>query len=382
MLNDIFKSFFRTLGRIIAYLFVAYILMLLFGQINAKASVYNANDFEIRVNNTLVMGNDGGGLWDGGYATISSGNEVNMEIVVNNVGDKAGDNLLVTVTFCSTGTYYGSILTPGYDLTGATLINNYSIQHSNTACKVGGYDGVVMQSIWNLSVPGNSFSLHSWGGIRDNYTVLVDVTGITISDFDPSMAQEFQQYQQNQTIIDQNNQLINGFGNLQNQQQETNDKLDDLNDSISSDSDDTTSGSCGIICKLKGIFTGIVELPVKLVNLLIDALKSLFIPEDTDFITNFVESIESKLGFIAEVPVQIIEFGINLASAGWEEVTSVSLPSISIFGYNFWSSQEIDISEGLKVFQAFRYITDCLCVIICARGLIKLWEGFTGGDSN
>ena len=167
------------------------LLFSLFFATDVSAAVYNANDFEIRVNGTLVMGNDGGGLWDGGYATITSDNEVNMNINVNNVGNKAGDNLLVTVTFCSTGTYYGSILTPGYDLTNATLINNYSITRSNTACKVGGYDGVVMQSIWNLSVPGNSFSLHSWGGIRDNYTVLVDVTGITISDFDPSMAQEF-----------------------------------------------------------------------------------------------------------------------------------------------------------------------------------------------
>ena len=206
------------------------LLFSLFFATDVSAAVYNANDFEIRVNGTLVMGNDGGGLWDGGYATITSDNEVNMNINVNNVGNKAGDNLLVTVTFCSTGTYYGSILTPGYDLTNATLINNYSITRSNTACKVGGYDGVVMQSIWNLSVPGNSFSLHSWGGIRDNYTVLVDVTGITISDFDPSMAQEFLQYQQNQTIIDQNNQLINGFNNLQNEQQETNDKLDDITD--------------------------------------------------------------------------------------------------------------------------------------------------------
>ena len=221
------------------------LLFSLFFATDVSAAVYNANDFEIRVNGTLVMGNDGGGLWDGGYATITSGNEVNMQIAVNNVGDKAGDNLLVTVTFCSTGTYYGSILTPGFDLTGATLINNYSIQRSNTPCTVGGYPGVVMQSIWNLSVPGNSFSLHSWGGVRDNYTVLVDVTGMTISDFDPAMAQEFLQYQQNQQIIDQNNQLINGFNNLQNEQQETNDKLDDITnmdipDSSKEDLDDSS----------------------------------------------------------------------------------------------------------------------------------------------
>lgn len=223
--------------------FLLVIFVSLFFISDVKAAVYNANDFEIRVNGTLVIGDDGGGLWDGGYASVSPNSEVNMNINVNNVGNKAGDNLLVTVTFCSTGTYYGSILTPGYDLTNATLINNYSITRSNTACTVGGYPGVIMQSIWNLSVPGNSFSLHSWGGTTDNYNVLVDVTGITISDFDPSMAQEFLQYQQNQTIIDQNNQLITGFNNLEStiqdsfdnmtdiiggKQDQTNDKLDDI----------------------------------------------------------------------------------------------------------------------------------------------------------
>lgn len=211
---------------IISFIFV----FSLFFISDVKAAVYNANDFEIRVNDTLVMGNDGGGLWDGGYVTVSPNSEVHMNIDVNDVGNKAGDNLLVTVTFCSTGTYYGSILTPGYDLTNATLINNYSISRSNTACTVGGYPGVIMQSIWNLSVPGNSFSLHSWGGTTDNYNVLVDVTGITISDFDPSMAQEFLQYQQNQQIIDQNNTIINSNN-------ETNDKLDDIIDADISDED-------------------------------------------------------------------------------------------------------------------------------------------------
>ena len=212
-------------------IFFSFLLLFsLFFATDVSAAVYNANDFEIRVNDTLVMGNDGGGLWDGGYVTVSPNSEVHMNIDVNDVGNKAGDNLLVTVTFCSTGTFYGSILTPGYDLTNATLINNYSITRSNTACTVGGYPGVIMQSIWNLSVPGNSFSLHSWGGTTDNYNVLVDVTGITISDFDPSMAQEFLQYQQNQQIIDQNNIIINSNN-------ETNDKLDDIIDADISDED-------------------------------------------------------------------------------------------------------------------------------------------------
>lgn len=333
MINKIFNwtagSFFRTLGRFVFYGLVTAVIVFLFSIFNAKAAVYSANDFEIKVNNKLVMGDDGGGLWDGGYATISSGNEVNMNINVNNIGNKAGDNLLVTVTFCSTGTYYGSILTPGYDLTNATLINNYSIQRSNTACRVGGYDGVVMQSIWNLSVPGNSFLLHSWGGVRDNYTVLVDVTGITISDFDPAMAQEFLQYQQNQTIIDQNNQLINGFNNLQNQQQQTNDKLDEtneqlgeMNDYIQDDTpastEDVDLDSLGTVSGLlpAGPVDSLLNIPFTFLSVLTSSMSGTCVPITGTFVFDSTLSIPCFDSFYDEVPDYLMNF-INLIPAGF-----------------------------------------------------------------
>lgn len=333
MINKIFNwtagSFFRTLGRFVFYGLITAIIVFLFSTFNAKAAVYSANDFEIKVNNKLVMGDDGGGLWDGGYATISSGNEVNMEINVNNIGNKAGDNLLVTITFCSTGTYYGSILTPGIDLTGATLINNYSIKRSNTPCTVGGYPGVVMQSIWNLSVPGNSFSLHSWGGVRDNYNVLVDVTGITISDFDPAMAQEFLQYQQNQTIIDQNNQLINGFNNLQNQQQQTNDKLDEtneqlgeMNDYIQDDTpastEDVDLDSLGTVSGLlpAGPVDSLLNIPFTFLSVLTSSMSGTCVPITGTFVFDSTLSIPCFDSFYDEVPDYLMNF-INLIPAGF-----------------------------------------------------------------
>ena len=372
MLNDIFRSFFRTLGRIIAYLFVGYLLMLLFGQINAKAATiedymefgYYSNiggkTFD-NINQYYVINN-------GVSTTLTSKLVFDIYESIEYTPDKQ-DYYYFTLDYCSTG---DSTI---YDVYSSYENKIYGIFNTNQNCNSStGTTGKIFKMFVKLKLSyidtfdtDLKYSLYftpSWGlNNKMGYNVFLRFLDMQAMTYD-SFVDLYNQYSDKDL------------------QEETNSKLDDLNDSISSDSEDTTSGSCGIICKLKGIFTGIVELPVKLVNLLIDALKSLFIPEDTDFITNFVESIESKLGFIAEVPVQIIEFGIDLASAGWEEVTSVSLPSISIFGYNFWSSQEIDISEGLKVFQAFRYITDCLCVIICARGLIKLWEGFTGGDSN
>lgn len=332
-----FKKYFI---RFLAYFVAGLCISFLFSSCEAKAAVYNANDFEIMVNDTLVMGDDGGGLWDGGYALIHSGNEVNMEINVNNIGNKAGDNLLVTVTFCSTATYYGSILTPGYDLTGATLINNYSIQRSNTPCTVGGYPGVIMQSIWNLSVPGNSFGLHSWGGTTDNYNVLVDVTGMTISDFDPSMAQEFLQFQQNQQIIDQNNQLINGFNNLQNEQQETNDKLDDLNENITNDDTSEASG------------------------------------EAEGFFSNF-ENDDHGLSSIITAPLEFIE---SLSSATCQPI-SVNIPLVDFQGTLPCMSQYYDehFSTLFTVYQTI--LVGLVCYRICLD-IYRIVKGFKDPESD
>lgn len=180
-------------------------------------------------------------------------------------------------------------------------------------------------------------------------------------------------------INNQNENTQDIIDNQNKNQQQTNEKLDDLNKSLT-DETENSDGTCkGVICNLKKVVKGIIDLPKNIINLMINALKSLFIPDNMDFINNFVNSIESKLGFIAEIPMSIINFTLNLANATWEDVTSISLPSIDIFGYKFWNAQEIDISEGLNIFKPFKYVTDCLCVALLSKGLFKCWENFTGG---
>ena len=223
-----------------------------------------------------------------------------------------------------------------------------------------------------------------------SYNSRYDFLQVLLSDEDylaPLVNQSVNSEKQ-QEMIDKLTQNIQAINDLKDKQDQTNSKLDDLkdkqdktNDTLTSEDEDTTSKKCGVVCKLKGIFTGIIELPKKIITLLIDALKSLFIPEDTEFITNFVDSIENKLGFIAEVPVSIISFAINLVNASWTEVTSISFPSINIFGYYFWDAQTIDISEGLNIFKPFKYVTDVICVVLCAATLNRWREKFTGGGS-
>lgn len=114
---------------------------------------------------------------------------------------------------------------------------------------------------------------------------------------------------------------------------------------------------------------------------ILEGIKALFIPNDMSFINKFVNSIENKLGFIAQIPMSIIEFTLSLANATWQEFNSITFPSISIFGYYFWNSQTIDLTEAINIFKPFKYVTDVLCITLFCGTLLKWWERFNGGGS-
>lgn len=120
----------------------------------------------------------------------------------------------------------------------------------------------------------------------------------------------------------------------------------------------------------------------KLVELIINGLKSLFIPKNLDFLENFKDTMSEKLGFIASIPLQLIDFIIDLKDYAFSTPTSLSFPTISIFGYSFWNQMTIDITEGLSWVSAIKYVTDIICVILCVNTLRKFYNSFFGGGEN
>ena len=128
----------------------------------------------------------------------------------------------------------------------------------------------------------------------------------------------------------------------------------------------------------KSIWDSIKELPSKFFDMLI----SLFIPDDFSFLDNFKITLQNKLGFIAEIPISILDFLINLASVTWEPFDSISFPSIELFGVNFWDSQEISLQPAIEIFEPYKYITDLLCVILCCNTLLHWYKSFTNGGGN
>lgn len=163
-------------------------------------------------------------------------------------------------------------------------------------------------------------------------------------------------------IIDQNTTIIN-------QNNETNTKIDKVNESINSEHDDFSNKSCGLICKLK-------KLPEQLFN----KIKSLFVPDNFDFLNDFKETLENKLGFIASVPLQLLDYLISLKDKVFSPVSTIKFPKISIFGYYFWDEYTINTNDGLSWISSFKYLTDIACVILCCNTLRKWYSNFTGGE--
>lgn len=88
----------------------------------------------------------------------------------------------------------------------------------------------------------------------------------------------------NDNINNATNDINNNINNATNSINDNiNDMSNKVDNSINSEDSDTSSSKCGIVCKLKGIWTGIVHLPEYIWNFLkqgFDSIINIFKPED------------------------------------------------------------------------------------------------------
>lgn len=136
-------------------------------------------------------------------------------------------------------------------------------------------------------------------------------------------------------------------------------KIDDITDSINSEDNDTTSKKCGVICKLKGIFTGITELPGKIANL----IKGLFVPDNFDFINDFKDVMIEKLGILGQVPDMLLTFLNDILN---KEYTNqcFKMPKMEFWGYSFWNEMNFCIQDSFyyKIIKDYRWMTNIVPV--------------------
>lgn len=423
MIKQVFGSFFRTIGRIIAYLLFGALLGLIFQNSDVFAaesgynnSTYNTYYYDCYLNlqgqcnatidrtsltttgfvnedtsNGLKYGsgnyNSYIGRWQmrvfsGSSYTYNAGNSYTFRFTFN-FENTSSDFLNILKNYYTVSDIYGNT-TSSITNSSMEYVDTYSYRWEqgsvpgryllyltftpNTNIKYVGFFITFKSFIpwFNDTLKGSTNNM-LYGPFTFTYLK------ITYEEGSNALIEN-----QTNVIQQQTDKINQSIENLLQVFQQDSDKMED----IYLDDTENEDGTCnGIICNLKKVVRSVINLPVTLINSIIDALKSLFIPADFDFINDFRDSIESKLGFIAEIPSAMIEFLFAIAASDWDEMDSIQFPEIEIFGYKFWNSQTIDLTEAINIFKPFKYVTDILCVIICINTMAKWRDKFTGGGS-
>lgn len=128
-----------------------------------------------------------------------------------------------------------------------------------------------------------------------------------------------------------------------------NDNIDEMKEnvdnSLNSEDSDVESGKCGVICKLKGIWNGIIHLPeniwnlikagfewiVNAINNLLEGIKDLFTPKDCTKSKNLLDlnKIEKGTGYTSHGEVEITDTGFILH---WDGQSGGSIGAVYHFG--------------------------------------------------
>lgn len=191
----------------------------------------------------------------------------------------------------------------------------------------------------------------------------------------------------NQDII--NNQNKNKDEIINNQNENSQKEIDNAN----KNHEEAEKTRRGILGTIKSVLEGIINLPSKLVNLLIDALKSLFIPSDSffqDWFKDVQKSFEKQLGFLSYPFTWILEIlnrFLNLTDTGHYIISWSSL-KVPNFNFNIINSGSYDLATLLQNSTINRFhelyftITNALMLLAFFGLCMNTYNKIFGGDTD
>lgn len=286
------------------------------------------------------------------WYSIGAGNshlEFDFDFINSNVPNTS--YLYTSIVLCADTTYSSSYATDPSEITNIQINNtNYSCTYKNSSYTGG---KVVIINFLAYSTGANSIVIYQ----NDDASIqLIDFVVDSSSYVNPMDYSSQSLINQNSQIINQNNTIINNQNNIK-------DNTDNIKDTISSDDDDTTSSKCGIICKLKGIFTGIANLPSKIGDL----LKSLFIPSDeqmSDLLNDTQTKLNNKLGILA-LPTTLYTQFLNLLSSDVNENTCLDFNDIKdpVYSQTLITSSSFCFNSLLQNDKLNSFRSACLLII-------------------
>ena len=323
--------------------FIFPIVLISLFTLNVNAEVVKVNLSEFKFNNINLL--------DLSYYNIPEGNRsMYFDYDFSSVDENA-TILYNSVVICSDAKYTSAYASDPSEVSNIRMNNtSYNCSYHNSSYTGG---KVVIITFVTYSSGANSIVLFQ---DRNASVQLIDFVVDSSGYVNPMNYSSQSLINQNSQIINQNNTIINNQNDIKN-------NTDKIKDTISSDDDDTTSSKCGIICKLKGIFTGITNLPSKIGDL----LKSLFIPSDeqmSDLLNDTQTQLNSKLGILG-LPTSIYTQFLNLLTSDVNENTCIQFDDIKdpvydqlLIGSSSFCFNTLLQNEKLNTFR-----TSCLLIV-------------------
>lgn len=215
MHNDMFRSFFRTIGRILAYIFIGFLISIIIGYLKPV----KATSIKTYVNDLQY---DSSTLSTSWYTYRAAGNR---NIFFDLVFDTEVNNRwnYVSLVLCSSSGFSGGIVPSGYQ----NYIKGISYNETSYSCPYANssYGGGKVVII-NFMLFNGEGEFSGYFTTYQNGSASIQLIDFVINDNQFVAAQNYSSYD----LIIKNSQIINQNNTIINQGQQTNDKLDDLND--------------------------------------------------------------------------------------------------------------------------------------------------------
>lgn len=375
MIKDVFKSFSHTIGRILAYAFVIVFLSFCFSSCEVKA-------FTLAVPST--------------YLTYESCNTQGLNCVTYSfdyqksslVGDSYYNSLWISqansahvifnfgeINYClGKNIYVSGELLYRYDVT-----TNPDEMVSSFHMLSNGSDYTC--SVNNVQRSKATYSCSGQGG--GYFQFLIDLNGY-ITENDVLLNREV-----TLTCDATNNTIIS------NDNKNTQDIIDNNNsntDKVISSQDKTTAAVKENNETNKSILQKIIELPGNIINLLIEALKSLFIPED-DYFTNKFNEIRdltnSKLGILGypfTLVIDTLEFFLTIEDSGsyvikWEDIYVPNFENSIIIPAGYYDLSSVLENKYIKIaHDLYLVFINALLILSFIKLCKNKYSSIFGGD--
>lgn len=163
----------------------------------------------------------------------------------------------------------------------------------------------------------------------------------------------------------------------------------DFSGSITFNQNSVISGALsGILAWLKSIFNAITELPQKTADLVVNGVKSLFVPSSDAIMATFdtlKSTAESKLGFLYSIFQMVYDLFNSLASGLTDPMETLTIPRLSLpFKYVtggeliIWEEMTFDIMpKGLEVLRDLvKLLTSLVLITATMSHCIDYFRGF------